>query len=820
MQLSNMPPELLAPAGNMTCLHAAVSAGADAVYLGADHFNARRSADNFTLETLAQACDYAHLRKVKIYLTLNTVILPSELADVLELARQAYRAGVDAFIVQDLGLAAQLAQLLPEARIHASTQMNIHDTDGLVAVAALGIKRVTLARELSLEEITHLAQTAAELGLEVECFAHGALCICYSGQCYMSSMIGGRSANRGRCAQACRLPYSLHNRALKKDLPSPGEHLLSPKDLCTAEILPELVATGVSSLKIEGRMKSPEYVFDVVSTYRALLDALQEAHTVEEGRLDSGSGRANTAQMQTLSEAFSRGFTTAYLEHERGNDMMSYGRPNNRGVRIGRVQAVRDGRVVIDDGAQLNDCDVIEFWTNRGHFVHTIDALVRDASGFAVVTGVKSPVGKGDRVFRVRNAQAAFEDKAQEPRVPIVGALTLQKDTPATLTFTSVTQPDISVTARGDVVEPARTKALEVEDVYDHIDRMGTTPFVLTDLTIILDEGVGMGFSALHKLRARAAQELQEAMLAPYHGRTLEKTPSPTLPSRLRKGACKVCVLATNPACARAAKKAGADAIYVPVHNYRRGEALIAGQVSSTAEQAGYPKQCIPVLPVVDHEGDKERSGGFDIYKRVKADAPVLCQNIGQVVRCLEAGAHVEVGPNIPVTNELDLALMARLGVEKAWLSPELSLTQIEELGSITPLVLGITIMGAQELMVCEHCLLMSQGPCNQECTACVRRKSPHYLKDRKGYEMPIVTDSTGRSHLYNAVSLDIANQMPELISAGISQVMVDTTLMNVAETTKAVARAVRARDIAQKSGDRVSKAADTTSGHLFRGVS
>ena len=294
----------------------------------------------------------------------------------------------------------------------------------------------------------------------------------------------------------------------------------------------------------------------------------------------------------------------------------------------------------------------------------------------------------------------------------------------------------------------------------------------------------------------------------------------PSLPPRLRKGACKVCVLATNPACARAAKKAGADFIYVPVHNYRRGEALIAGQVSPTAEQAGYPKQCIPVLPIVNHEGDEAREGGFDVYKRVKADAPVLCQNIGQVVHCLEMGAQAEVGSNIPVTNELDLALMARLGVEKVWLSPELSLTQIEELGSITPLVLGVTIMGAQELMVCEHCLLMSQGPCNQECTTCVRRKSPHYLKDRKGYEMPVVTDSTGRSHLYNAVMLDIANQMPELISAGVSQVMVDTTLMNVAETTKAVARAVRARDIAQKSGDRVSKAPDTTSGHLFRGVS
>ena len=223
--------ELLAPAGNMECLHAAVKAGADAVYLGAGHFNARRGADNFSLENLAEACDYAHLRGVKIYLTLNTVVLPSELPDALELARQAYRCGVDAFIVQDIGISIELSRIMPDVEVHVSTQMNIHDEDGLRAAAALGATRVTLARELSLAEIARLHELAEELGVELESFAHGALCICYSGQCFMSSLVGGRSANRGRCAQACRLPYELHNRALRKTLDAPGEHLLSPKDL-------------------------------------------------------------------------------------------------------------------------------------------------------------------------------------------------------------------------------------------------------------------------------------------------------------------------------------------------------------------------------------------------------------------------------------------------------------------------------------------------------------------------------------------------------------------------------------------------------------
>ncbi len=308
-------------------------------------------------------------------------------------------------------------------------------------------------------------------------------------------------------------------------------------------------------------------------------------------------------------------------------------------------------------------------------------------------------------------------------------------------------------------------------------------------------------------------------MLAAYHARKLNRAPKRTFATPMHKGSCKVAVLATNPACARAAKRAGADLIYVPAANYRRGEAVIAGQLSGTAEQAGYPKQCIPVLPTVSQMFDEQNRNGFDIWNRVKEGRPVLCQNLGQLLHATEAGAVPEVGPNVPVTNKLDLQAMADFGAQRVWLSPELSLVQIEELGELAPMELGLTIIGQTELMVTEHCLLMSQGPCNQECDVCPRRKSPHYLKDRKGYEMPVVTDCTGRSHLYNAVQLDIAHLMPELMSAGISTVMVDATLMNVEETTKKVQRAVRARDIARKGNNKVAKAEGATSGHLFRGV-
>lgn len=814
--------ELLAPAGNMECLHAAVKAGADAVYLGAGHFNARRGADNFSLENLAEACDYAHLRGVKIYLTLNTVVLPSELPDALELARQAYRCGVDAFIVQDIGISIELSRIMPDVEVHVSTQMNIHDEDGLRAAAALGATRVTLARELSLAEIARLHELAEELGVELESFAHGALCICYSGQCFMSSLVGGRSANRGRCAQACRLPYELHNRALRKTLDAPGEHLLSPKDLCTANLIPELLHAGVASLKIEGRMKSPEYVQAVVGVYRAVIDRVEVA--IDRDGIDSVVAsdapelRASEEEMNVLSEAFSRGFTTAYLKGKRGNEIMSYGRPNNRGVFVGRVAKVREGLVFIDPETELHVGDLIEFWTNRGHFVHTIGEFKTDRAG-RVFFPVERAVGKGDRVFRVRNAEAAFVDDDKLPSVAVCARAELRIGQPALLTFT-VAAGDASVTVEGPEVEAARTKAITEEEVREHIDRMGTTPFYLSSLEIDLDEGVGMGFSMLHKLRARAAEELQETILAHYHARKLERTPSRAFAPVVRKGWCKVAALATNPACARAAKRAGADLIYVPAANYRRGEAVIAGQLSDTAEQAGYPKQCIPVLPTVSQMFDEEKRNGFDIWKRVKADKPVMVENLGQLLHATEMGAAPEVGPHIPVTNKLDLQAMADLGAQRVWLSPELSLVQIEELGDMAPMPLGLTIMGQTELMVTEHCLLMSQGPCNQKCAECARRKSPHYLKDRKGYEMPVITDCTGRSHLYNAVQMDVAHLMPEIIGAGVSTVLVDTTLMNVKETTEKVARAVRARDIAQKDGNKVAKAEGATSGHLFRGVS
>lgn len=829
--------ELLAPAGNMAALHAAVAGGADAVYLGLETFNARRGADNFTLETLREACDFAHLRGVSIYVAMNTIILPDEVGEALECVRQAYRAGADGFIVQDIGLAAEISRTLPEASLHLSTQMNTHNLAGVRAAARLGAECITLAREVSLDEIALLCAAAAEEGMEVEVFAHGALCVCYSGQCFMSSMIGGRSANRGMCAQACRLPYELQNKALQKSLPSPGDHLLSPQDLCTVDRVDDLVAAGVASLKIEGRMKSPEYVFAVTSVYRKALDAA----------LAKENAAITDADRDRLTDAFSRGFTTAYLDGKRGNDIMSYQRPNNRGLFLGRVDEVRDGAAYLKSAHALTEGDVLEFWTRKGNGTLTLGPVRTDKKGryHLPLEGKTRTVKAGDRVFRVRSAEAAFEDDAREPRVPLVGTATLHIGEPLRMEFHPAAEADIegaprttlavarrlqaafpdgvSGVAEGAPVEAARTRAVSFDDVAAHIDRLGNTPYQLVNLTIDMDDGVGIGFSALHGVRAAALDALTEVLTAEGHGRTLPRTiPREPLPAARPTG-CRVAVTVTNPACARAAKRAGAHLIYVPALNYRRGEAVIAGQKNAAAEQAGYPKGCIPIMPVADHEavgGAREAVVDADVWKYAAEGKPLLAESLGAMERASEEGALLDVGSHVPITNGLSLAVASEFGAARVWLSPELTLRQIEEVAKDAPVELGVLLIGAQELMVTEHCMLMSQGPCDENCAECPRRKSPHVLKDRKGYEFPVVTDAMGRSHLYNAVELDIASSMPELLAAGISSYMVDATLMNAEETAHAVGRAIRALHVAQNDGNAIAKMPNTTSGHLYRGVS
>lgn len=494
-------PELLAPAGNREAFEAALAAGADAVYLGVeDGFNARCNADNFHRDELEAVCRDAHLRRAKVYLTANTLVFPGEMEQVLRMVLAAAEAGVDATIVQDMGLAARLRNEVPELELHTSTQMNIRDEAGIEFARKLGFGRVTLARELSLERIAQLAQ----LDMPLECFVHGALCICQSGQCFMSSLIGGRSANRGVCAQPCRLPYQLVNEE-GRCLGDPGDYLLSPKDLQAIDLLPRLVEAGVASLKIEGRMKGAEYVSAVTHAYRSALDRACE---------EPQDFVVTEEEKSALAEAFSRGFTTAYLTGERGNAMMGYQRPNNRGVTVGRIAGFRNGMVRVDATVPLQVGDLLEIWTSKGRVAYEV-MQADDLRPGKVELYIRGAVSVGDRVFRVRSA-ALKQQVAQRTvegfnNIPLrVGVCAVEGE--PLMCIVADEQGAIGQ-ASGAVIEAARTKALTREEIIEHVGRLGGTPYTVSEWDIELSESAGAGFSALHKVRAEALADYERAVL-------------------------------------------------------------------------------------------------------------------------------------------------------------------------------------------------------------------------------------------------------------------------------------------------------------------
>ena len=352
--------ELLAPAGSWEALEAAVNAGADAVYMGGKAFGARAYASNFDKEEMTKAVYFAHMHRVRLYITVNTLVDDSELAELADYLLFLNNVGVDGIIVQDLGIIRLARQIVPELPLHASTQMTITNSSGVDFAVAAGMERSVLARELSLKEI----EAACSRGTEIETFIHGALCVCYSGQCLMSSLIGGRSGNRGRCAQPCRLPYKLLN-AKGEDMlegKDAGQYLLSPKDMNTLAILPQLIEAGVVSYKIEGLMKRPEYVAVVVDAYRRAIDSYK-----------AGNYHVPAEDLANIEQIFNRDFTTAYLTHRPGKEMMSDRRPNNRGVLVGRVTKLdkQHNKATVKLEKELHLGDGLEFWVSVGGRVGT-----------------------------------------------------------------------------------------------------------------------------------------------------------------------------------------------------------------------------------------------------------------------------------------------------------------------------------------------------------------------------------------------------------------------------------------------------------------
>lgn len=828
--------ELLAPAGGPEPFRAALAAGADAIYCGVGNdFNARRGAHNFTYDAFEAACREAHLAGTRVYVTINVVVQQGEMARALALVRSAAIRGADAFIVQDWGLFHEIHRLWPELELHVSTQANVHDARGVAWCREQGAHRVTLSRELSLAEIRRIAKE----GVELEVFGHGALCFCYSGMCLMSSMAGGRSANRGLCAQPCRLPYDLvdeHGLAIG----APGRtRPLCPKDACTASDVGALMAADVGSLKVEGRMKAPDYVWSVVGAYREQIDDVL-AGMAGPKFAELGGTPVDKAVARRLARAFNRDFTDAYLRGTSGDEMMSYERSNNRGQLVGEVIASSGGQVQRRDGRgnlhrdprqdrRAARCtvtvrvsepavagDLLELRPKDdpdAFLTATVPVDVR--AGGTVECKVARPMPKGCPARLIRS-KAAHDGSSQAlgrevaRKRPVRVRVTARLGRPFTVGLTCVgglLGPDGALphaSAEGFVVEPARTRAVTRDDLAEHVGRMGSSAFEPISVEVDMDEGCGMGFSAVHKVRAAACEALERAILEPYVARArglaqvagLEDDTDHPAPCAARPEACAI---ATTPEVARAALDAGADRVYVPTDELAQG---------------AWPEGCVPVLDEVCREPDHARLDAW-----VRPGEPVAVGNVSELALAAQLGASPEVRGCIPVHNASCLAALERAGAAGVWLSPELTLEEISEFAPRATVPVGLVVSGRPRVMTSEHCVLQTADACIHDCPRCALRRRRLSLRDRDGKLLPVRTDLHGRSRIYDAFPLDLTPQAGELVRAGVTRLAVDATLLDEGEARAAVTRLVRALDAVAAGRKPAARERHATSGHLFSGI-
>ena len=505
-------PELLAPAGDREALRAAVANGADAVYFGLSNFNARARAANFTTEELPDVMRFLHARNVRGFVTLNTLIFPDELPAVAEFVKAVAGAGADAVIVQDLGLVRLIRRLAPTLPVHASTQMTLTEPRGIGFVRRLGVERVVLARELSLDDIR---KVAAGTDTPVEVFVHGALCVAYSGQCLTSEALGGRSANRGQCAQACRLPYEMIVDGTRRDL-GDRAYLLSPQDLAAHDLIGPLVDAGVVSFKIEGRLKGGPYVAATTQTYRKAIDAKlaeREFHLSRREELD-------------LAQTFSRGFTPGFLEGVNHQRLVRGRFPKSRGVRLGTVVGVTARGVRVELAERLEDVikpgDGVVFDLGRPEEQEP-GGRVWDVRGVAATRIVElhfepgslntSAIPAGcdvwktdDPALRKRLEQSYAQDRPAR-RAAVSARVSGAVGSPLTLTLTDLDGRSATATWPGPL-EAARKRPTTADEIREQVSRLGDTPFELGGLTVELPGAVMVPRSVLNDLRRQAAAEL------------------------------------------------------------------------------------------------------------------------------------------------------------------------------------------------------------------------------------------------------------------------------------------------------------------------
>lgn len=765
--------ENLAPAGDWESLERAVAAGADAVYLGYAAFSARATAGNFDEAALRRAVAFAHLHHVRVHVTVNTLVKDAELPRVLEVLRLMNDIPVDAVLIQDLGVLALARACFPELPVHASTQMAIHNATGVSWCRRMGMTRAVLARECSLAEI----RRAAGAGIEVEVFGHGAQCVAVSGECLFSSMVGGRSGNRGRCAQPCRMRYAWRGKTAA---------WLSPRDVCLRDELPALERAGVASVKLEGRLKRPEYVATVAASYRHGLD------TLAEGRF----AKADEAERRGLMQIFQRGgFMGGYAMGCEDAGVICADRVNHGGVIIGTVEAVAGGMARVRLTLPLNDGDSLQF-RHGGEDQELIYAgHDRPAGEIAVVRlrpGMRA--AEGDQVARLADSRQLAQARALPiPAIPADMTLTALPGAPLTLTASDGIS---TVTATGEAVAVARSRAMTAEDARRSLEKTGDTAFSLRCCTVETADAF-VPVSALNALRREALDKLAQARTAAFGRPRGHALPSgeATLPAG---DAPEMVVFRTAEQLA-----ALGDVAAVPVWFPEdwRPEALESGL-------AALPRGVWLLLPTVCEEETLQAIHAF-VARHEDRLGGVALGSVGQLG--LAWPVPYGAGPGIPVMNRRAAALLFDQGCRFAVASPELTGAETERLRAGGPPILT-PAYGRAQLMLLHHCpartaLGLRQG--HGQCRLC-DEGAPEALRgtcltDRKGYAFPLL-----RQRLREGCLVRLLNALPtdNLARAAGHPRWVELT-DETPEAAAAVSRAMAGEPLA----------IPTTSGHWTRPV-
>ena len=773
---SRRVPELLAPAGSLDAVRAAVANGADAVYLGAERFNARDEGAQLTLDELERACALAASRGVRIYMTLNTLVKPHELADALSLLGQAIDRGIDAAIVQDIGLIRLIGTVYPQFEIHGSTQMTVHDASGAAVMRELGIDRVVLARENTLDDIRQIRSAVPDIGLES--FVHGALCISYSGQCFMSGMISERSANRGSCAQSCRKDYVLADTSTGVELDR--GFLISAKDLAAHDQLAALAEAGISCLKVEGRKKKPEYVATVTHGYREFLDRL------EQGNMAAPSFE----EVQPLVQIFSRGNTPGMLLGRAGREYITRTQPDNHGLAIGTVVGREGSELLVDVTERIDVADGLGFEPPAGakgqatgfavtavRTVHTNGATTRQA----IATRTSVPTGwtvlRTSHAALLEQARASYADlpaPTRTRRTRIDLRLFGSGGAPLKLVATADGE---QVSVRGEVpLSPARAHALDVARLREQLGRLGETPFALGDMDIGgLAAGMFVPVSELNHLRQRLVDELllrrdwaasaREAERDASIAAAIANVPMTVSAEEVAASPFVLSAEVFRLEDARAAADGGAtEIVFDP---FLRHPAPPAAHVRALAEELRARGVTLRLrTPTIVRPEDRR-----SLEKWLALDLPILSGHIGLVAELARSGRDVTADYAVNCFNQHTAAELFRLGARRIVLSIELTTA---ELAAVAAPWEGrgfdVVVYGRPEGMTIEHCVLSAAF--DREPTTCrdlcVQKHPVVELTDPAGYTFAVATDSACRNRLLHSRPIEASEYLPRLWQSGI----------------------------------------------------